>query len=380
MRRILFCLLLPLVLGYQSLYGQCDYITPPAVKKITFASREVTFSNVTMNGKETTYLAVKKGETVKIKAIVEAKKTGDYCPDCIVQIYWGIRGYTSVCAKSFHGYQFSKKKSSLKFSAPMEDGYYYITMGSTLDYSCKNNIYRPSCSPDAAFAVLKVGNPDPEKKITLTKAKKGGTTFLKTTLLKQGCFGNLDKIEWYFDDKKLAYDNQEEIQLTKLGTYKVIWSNCLGSVADSIMHSSDDIKVTSLSFVQGASAAEKTEIEVLLENNDNFVLKNLIFDLGKSEIRPEAQKDLDKLSEVMKNNPAMRILLEGHTDVRGAAKKNLLLSEQRVQSTKDYLVKQGVRDSNIETKGWGHQKPLLITKDVEKGKINRRVEVSVLSR
>ncbi len=82
----------------------------------------------------------------------------------------------------------------------------------------------------------------------------------------------------------------------------------------------------------------------------------------------------------MREKPSMKILLEGHTDFRGSARKNKVLSEERVESAKAYLVKQGVRKRNIETKGWGHEKPLVITKDVEEGKINRRVEISILSR
>ncbi len=76
----------------------------------------------------------------------------------------------------------------------------------------------------------------------------------------------------------------------------------------------------------------------------------------------------------------MKILLEGHTDRRGSARKNLKLSEERVKSTKDYLTKQGVASNNIDTQGWGHQKPLIITNNVEEGEINRRVEIKILSR
>lgn len=412
MRSILFCSILFIVLGYRDVYGQCHFITPPAVKKTYNASREITFSNVTMNGRKTTYLAVEKGARVKITASIESKRSGDYCPDCIVQVYWGIRGHTSVCAKSYYGYRFDKKTSSHQFKAPTKDGIYYITMGSTLDYSCKNNVFRPRCAPEHAFAVLKVGNPDPKKKVTLSKVEKGSSEFLKTTLLKSGCFGELDKIEWFLDGEKLAYDNQEEIPLTQLGTYKVLWSNCLESVADSIINTSNKKKTITYTLVPDSKPAvvinraeiKKTEVlklestgqaevesivlaevddpslDELIENNDQFVLTHLIFDLGKSDIKLEAEKELDNLAAIMKDKPGMRILLEGHTDQRGSAKKNLVLSEQRVKSAKAYLVSQGVVRSNIETKGWGHQKPLIVTKDVEEGTINRRVEIRVLSR
>ena len=379
MRSILFYAILSLVFGYQNIHGQCDFITPPSVKTINTASREVTFSDVTMNGEKTTYLAVEKGATVKIKTRIQSKQNGNYCPSCIVQIYWGIRGYTSFCAKSFYGYKFNKKKSKHEFKAPMKDGIYYITMGSTLDYSCKNNTLRPRCSPENAFAVLKVGNPDSEKKIILEKVKKGSNVFLKTTLVKSGCFGELDKIAWFLDGKKLAYDDQEEIPLKEFGNYKAMWSNCLESVADSLNYTLNDEKIISPTAVQDSILRNNTDIAVLIENNDKFVLKNLIFDLNKSKIKSEAVKELTKLAQIMKSNPSMKILLEGHTAL-GNAKENLILSEKRVKSTKAYLVKLGVVSSNIETKGWGQQKPLIITRDIEKGKINRRVEIQILAR
>jgi outer membrane protein OmpA-like peptidoglycan-associated protein len=395
MKRILICSILCFVLGYQNLYGQCDFVTPPAVKKINYASREITFSDVTMNGKTTTYLAVNKGESVKITTSLQSRQNGDYCPACIVQIYWGIRGYTSECANSYYGYQFKRKTSTHNFKAPMEDGIYYITMGGTLDYSCKNSVFRPSCSPDDAFAVLKVGNPDPEQKITLTKVAKGANQFLKTSLVKSGCFGKPDKIEWFLDGNKLAFDNQEEIPLTTLGTYKVLWSNCLTSIADSIDHASNQQKMVTYTFELDTKPSVATEESIVttaepeleagslaeqIENNDKIVLTHLIFDLGKAILKPEAKEELNKLAQIMRNQPTMRILLEGHTDQRGSANKNLILSEQRVKSAKAYLADQGINGSKIETKGWGHQKPLIVTKDKEEGKINRRVEVRILSR
>lgn len=375
MKRLFVCLLLPLLFSYQNLLAQCDFITPPAVKRVKYADRNFTFSNVTINKKSTTYLAVEKGEKVKITAYVSSKRAGNYCPGCIVQVYWGIRGYESTCAKRFHGYNFNRKKTKLKFDAPTEDGIYYITMGGSLEYSCKNNVNRPRCEAEYAIAVLKVGNPDPDK-ITLTKVKKVSGTFLKTNKINSGCWGEMDKIEWFKNGKKLTFDNQKTIPVSTFGTYKVVWSNCRGSVSESITHSAK----RTVARKPKAKTNQGADLEELIRNSDKFVLENLIFDLGKSSIKPEAAKELNKLAKIMKANPSMRIRLAGHTDKRGSSRKNRILSEERVESAKAYLIRQGVRSVNIETKGWGDQKPLMVTKSVERGKINRRVEIEVLAR
>lgn len=425
MKTLFLSLLLSLLFGYQNVYSQCDFVIPPAVKKIEHAKREITFSEVTINGVRSTYLDVGRGENVRIKTRIESRKMADYCPGCIVQIYWGIKGHTSVCAKSFGGYSFTKRKSTHEFKAPTQDGIYYITMGGTLEYSCKNNVERPSCSPNDAFAVIKVGNPGIGKKVTLNKVNKSSSEYLKTTLVSTDCFGNLDKIEWFLNGRKLAYDNQQEIPLGSYGRYKVVWSNCAGSISKSFTHNGTNdtadedkgvgiieiatndnntntgIEVVEISTNDNENNTTDTGIEIveisvggeseetvkkekdiadLVKTSDKFVLEHLIFDLGKSDIKPEAAQELDKLAQVMKDNPAMKIVLEGHTDYRGSAKKNQKLSEERVKSAKAYLVSQGINSENIRTIGWGEKKPLIVTKDVQKAAINRRVEVRILSR
>ena len=378
---------LSIVFGYPNLHAQDYFITPPSVKKNKYADREVTFSEVTMNGAKTTYFAVEQGETIKIKTRIESKKIGDYCPACIVQIYWGINSYTSVCAKSFYGYNTKKKKSKHTFKAPMKDGIYYITMGSSLEYSCANNNNRPNCSADYAFAVIKVGNPDPDQKITIKKVKKDSNVFLKTEVIKSGAFGIFDKLEWFFEGEKLDYDGRTEIPATKFGNYKALWSNCLTSISESINHLTNDEVEIPPALVEDVSPVvvveeivkDSNDIEVLIETNDKFVLKHLNFDLNKFHVKPEGKEELDKLAKIMRNKPGMKILLEGHTAL-GNRRRNMILSEKRVKSTKAYLVQQGVEINRIDTKGWGQQKPLVKTRNKARGKINRRVEIQILAR
>ncbi|UII75809.1 OmpA family protein [Flagellimonas sp. HMM57] len=256
---------------------------------------------------------------------------------------------------------------------------YYITYGGSLEYSCENSLQRPGCSADYAFAVLKVGNPDLEKRITLKRVTKDTGTFLKTTLIKPGGFGDLNEITWFLNEEKLNFDNKTEIPITGSGKYKVVWSNCFTSVADSLDYSTNIEKNIDTRKEKELVLIGDGDMALMIENKDGFVLKNLIFDLNEAIIKPEAKKELNKLAQIMITKPSMKILLEGHTAI-GNAKENQILSEERVKSTKNYLVKQGVSKDNIQIKGWGQTKPLIRTRDVEKGKINRRVEIRILSR
>jgi outer membrane protein OmpA-like peptidoglycan-associated protein len=111
-----------------------------------------------------------------------------------------------------------------------------------------------------------------------------------------------------------------------------------------------------------------------------ITLENLIFDLGKSEIKPESFKELDNLVKLMKENPDMVIQLEGHTDFRGGKSKNRKLSEDRVREVKNYLIQGGIMPDRILTLAYGGSKPLSWEASEEASRLNRRVEVRIIKR
>ena len=115
-----------------------------------------------------------------------------------------------------------------------------------------------------------------------------------------------------------------------------------------------------------------------LPTEDIIFLENLIFDLGKSEIKPESFDELDNLVKLMKDNPEMVIQLEGHTDFRGGKSKNLKLSKERVKEVKNYLIHGGIMPDRIWTKAFGGTKPLSWEPSEEAARLNRRVEVRII--
>jgi outer membrane protein OmpA-like peptidoglycan-associated protein/tetratricopeptide (TPR) repeat protein len=92
--------------------------------------------------------------------------------------------------------------------------------------------------------------------------------------------------------------------------------------------------------------------KVFTFNNTNLDLENIYFDFGKWNIRPDAQVELDKLVQLMKENP-LRIELGSHTDSRGSAEYNKELSQKRAESVVHYIVQQGIERSRITAKGYG---------------------------
>jgi outer membrane protein OmpA-like peptidoglycan-associated protein len=119
---------------------------------------------------------------------------------------------------------------------------------------------------------------------------------------------------------------------------------------------------------------------VPLPSEEVITLDNLIFDLGKSEIKTESFEELDNLVNLMKENPDMVIQLEGHTDFRGGKSKNLKLSEDRVKQVKNYMIHGGIMPDRILTKAYGGSKPLSWDSSEEAARLNRRVEVRIVKK
>ena len=88
---------------------------------------------------------------------------------------------------------------------------------------------------------------------------------------------------------------------------------------------------------------------------DVIDINPIYFDLNSSLIRPDAAKELDKIVEMMNDNPKIVIELRSHTDSRGSEKYNLWLSDRRAKSSAEYIVSQGISVDRITGKGFGQQ-------------------------
>jgi outer membrane protein OmpA-like peptidoglycan-associated protein len=104
------------------------------------------------------------------------------------------------------------------------------------------------------------------------------------------------------------------------------------------------------------------------------VLPTVLFKQGTAELLPEASPALDRLAADLLAAPTLRLRIAGHTDRLGEPGKNQVLSEQRAEAVKAYLVKARVSAARLETVGYGDMRPLHPSPDVR----NRRVEVEKL--
>lgn len=120
------------------------------------------------------------------------------------------------------------------------------------------------------------------------------------------------------------------------------------------------------------------EVERVGEGIKVTLKENMVnFGFDSSNLTAAAKANLDKLAEVLTNNPDTNINIYGHTDSKGTDEYNLNLSDRRAASVKSYLMSKGVASSRMMTMGMGEKEPVA-TNDTDAGRAeNRRVEFAI---
>ena len=90
----------------------------------------------------------------------------------------------------------------------------------------------------------------------------------------------------------------------------------------------------------------------------SFRSKNIYYNFNRAEIREDAAKELDKLVQLLVDNPEIKIELGSHTDSVDTDAFNLLLSKRRAESAVTYIVQNGIAPDRIVAKGYGESKPI----------------------
>jgi len=104
-------------------------------------------------------------------------------------------------------------------------------------------------------------------------------------------------------------------------------------------------------------------------------LGDVLFDTGKSTLKPGAMSAINRLATFLSQNPNTKVLIEGHTDSVGSDDYNIGLSERRARAVATELESRGIADSQIQTLGRGKDLPVA-TNDTPAGRQqNRRVEI-----
>lgn len=113
-------------------------------------------------------------------------------------------------------------------------------------------------------------------------------------------------------------------------------------------------------------------------------LRPIYFDFREHQIRSDAAGELDLVAQVMRLDPSITIDLRSHTDGRASAEYNDALSQRRAESSRNYLIEQGIAATRITCKGYGERQLINACADglecsEEEHQMNRRTEFIITS-
>jgi OmpA-OmpF porin, OOP family len=121
--------------------------------------------------------------------------------------------------------------------------------------------------------------------------------------------------------------------------------------------------------------------QLIVVTSDRIELKqSIFFDTRKTKIKPVSFPLLDEVAKALKDNPTIRVRIEGHTDSRGSDRFNLKLSGGRAEAVRKYLIGRGIEPGRMESRGFGETAPIADNRTEQGRAQNRRVDFIITGR
>lgn len=157
--------------------------------------------------------------------------------------------------------------------------------------------------------------------------------------------------------------------------FGVIYDIFILGFKDSISYNMLDIPALKPNqFYKGVFAT----VNIEFEPPGSFVIDGCTFETGKADLKPEAFPVLDELVEYLKRKDDEKIEVGGHTDNVGKAEANMILSTNRANTVRAYLLMKGIAPDRVTAKGYGLTTPMAENDTAEGRSLNRRTEVKIL--
>ena len=235
--------------------------------------------------------------------------------------------------------------------------------------------------------------------------KEGDYTWLRTKFMKadnkreedelmyfeRAAYDGRDDVHWYWEtsrgDSNGEYDialpanewNHVAISFNKRA-WKVYFNgirvanvpNVLappGWLLFQLTNGNGDTYITNLRIAKGA-----VPLYDRMMSDGKFITYGITFDVGKATIKPESMGEINRIVQLMNENPTLKFSVEGHTDSTGNATSNQTLSEQRAQAIVAKLVEMGIAKDRLTAVGKGQNNPISDNSTDEGRAKNRRVE------
>jgi outer membrane protein OmpA-like peptidoglycan-associated protein len=109
------------------------------------------------------------------------------------------------------------------------------------------------------------------------------------------------------------------------------------------------------------------------------IMQQIHFEFDKDKIKPESFPILDAVSDILVQNPKIRLEIQGHTDNKGSAVYNKKLSDRRAAAVLKYLVAKGIDAGRLTSFGYGLERPIADNKTDQGRALNRRVQFVLIT-
>ena len=235
--------------------------------------------------------------------------------------------------------------------------------------------------------------------------KEGDYTWLRTKFMKadnkseedemmyleRAAYDGRDDVHWYWETSRGNSNGEYDIALpanewnhVAISFNKRAWKvyfngirvvnvpNVLappGWLLFQLTNGSGDTYITNLRIAKGA-----VPLYDRMMSDGKFITYGITFDVGKSTIKPESMGEINRIVQLMTENPDLKFSVEGHTDSTGNATSNQTLSEQRSQAIVAKLVELGIAQDRLTAVGKGQNSPIADNNTDEGRAKNRRVE------
>ena len=209
--------------------------------------------------------------------------------------------------------------------------------------------------------------------------------------LERAAYDGRDDVHWYWETSRGNSNGEYDIALpanewnhVAISFNKRAWKvyfngirvvnvpNVLappGWLLFQLTNGNGDTYITNLRIAKGA-----VPLYDRMMSEGKFVTYGITFDVGKATIKPESMGEINRIVQLMNENPTLKFSVEGHTDNTGKEASNQTLSEQRSQAIVDKLVELGIAKDRLTAVGKGQNSPIADNNTDEGRAKNRRVE------
>jgi peptidoglycan-associated lipoprotein len=137
------------------------------------------------------------------------------------------------------------------------------------------------------------------------------------------------------------------------------------------------VTVTVTCPTDNKTATDTVNIQVTAPPARQYTFEDVHFDFDRYTLRPDATRILDEAITALREDPTLRVNIEGHTCNIGTAEYNLALGDRRANAVRDYLVSRGVAANRLTTVSYGEERPKYDNSREETRRLNRRAALVV---